>query len=61
MIEREYDPPLTPLGVQQAIETAQFMQKYLEENEYTEVIIESSPFLRSMQTAAELANVLGHK
>lgn len=61
MIEREYDPPLTPLGVQQAIETAEFLQKHLEQNGYTTVVIESSPYLRSMQTAAETAKVLGHK
>ena len=42
------DPPLTPLGIEQAKDQALYLKEYLEANEYTEVVIETSPFLRTM-------------
>lgn len=52
------DPPLTPLGIEQAKDTANYLKQFLTENEYTHVVIEASPFLRTMQTAATVAKVL---
>ena len=37
------------------------MKEYLEKNNYTNIVVETSPYLRSLQTAAETAKVLGHK
>ena len=53
------DPPLTPLGFQQAEEQAEYLKKVLTERVYTKVVIEAAPFLRTMQTAATFARVLG--
>ncbi|HMP73346.1 MAG TPA: histidine phosphatase family protein [Kiritimatiellia bacterium] len=50
---RPHDPPLAAQGVQQARETAAFLAK-----EGVEVIY-TSPFLRTVQTAGELAKRLG--
>ena len=50
--ERPYDPPLTPDGVQQARETARRLAGLGIRH------IFCSPFLRTLQTAAEIANVL---
>lgn len=52
------DPPLTPLGIEQAKDQALYLKEYLKANEYTDVVIESSPFLRTMQTAAVVAKEL---
>lgn len=57
-VEDLNDPPLTPLGIDQAKDTANYLKQYLEKNEYTHVVIEASPFLRTMQTAATVAKVL---
>ena len=38
-----------------------FLKNYLEDNGYSEVHVESSPYLRSLQTAAETARELGQK
>ena len=54
------DPPLTPLGVQQAEETGRFFKGYLERHPYLDrVVLETSPFMRTMQTAAGIGRVLG--
>lgn len=47
-VENMLDPPLTPLGWRQAADTGHFLKEYFENNGYTEVIIETSPFLRTM-------------
>ena len=52
------DPPLTSLGKDQAKQTGLFLKKYLDENDYTHIFIESSPYLRALQTASEVAQVL---
>ena len=53
-----HDPILTPVGVQQAAETGKFLADYLKENKYDEVILESSPFIRTLMTAAQIAKAL---
>ena len=46
--------------MQQAEETGRFFKDYLESHPYLEkVVIETSPFMRTMQTAAGIARVLG--
>lgn len=60
-VENMLDPPLTPLGWRQAADTGHFLKEYFENNGYTEVIIETSPFLRTMQTASTVAKILGVK
>ena len=52
------DPPLTPLGVQQATETGYFFKKYLTTHKFDEVKIECSPYIRTMMTGAAIARVL---
>ena len=65
IIRNEVDPPLTELGLEQAVETGLFLRKYLQEVEkeigkkFDSVILESSPFIRSMATAAQIAKPLG--
>ena len=58
-IEQMSDPPLTPLGINQAKECGAFFKKYLEDNGYTKIIVQSSPYLRCLQTAAETCKILG--
>ena len=60
------DAPLTPLGHEQAKESGVFIMKKLDElrKEYNVeplVEIECSPFIRCMQTAAGISEVLGLK
>ena len=55
----KYDPPLTPLGVQQASETGKFFVEYLKTHKFDQVVIESSPFIRTMMTASAIARELG--
>lgn len=55
------DPPLTPLGVTQVEETGIYLKRYIEENKFDEVVIECSPFIRTVQTAAIIAKAVGHK
>ena len=60
------DAPLTPLGHEQAKESGVFIMKKLDEirKEYNvepKVEIECSPFIRCMQTAAGISEVLGLK
>ena len=47
-MEEVNDPGLTPLGIQQSKETAQFLKAYLAENGYEDIVIESSPYLRAL-------------
>lgn len=58
-VEKIKDPPLTPLGITQSIETGIFLQEYLNQKEISHVQIISSPYLRSMQTASESARIFG--
>ena len=57
-VEDMNDPPLTPLGIDQAKDTANYLKNYLHHNDFTHIVIEASPFLRTMQTAATVAKVL---
>ena len=57
-IEQMSDPPLTPLGIEQAKECGVFFKKHLEEQGYTKIIIQSSPYLRCLQTAAQTCKIL---
>ena len=58
-IEQFLDPPLTPQGFEQAQDTGLHFKKYLAEHGYDSIVIESSPFLRTMQTASIVAKHLG--
>ena len=51
------DPPLTPEGFKQATLTGQFLSSYFQQNnmKFDKVIIETSPFIRTMQTAGQIA------
>ena len=60
-IEEKQDPGLTPLGINQAIETGIYLKEYLFKNKYDIILIESSPYLRCLQTAKEVANILDVK
>ena len=53
------DPPLTHLGFSQAQVTGKYLYKLLEEGQYEAIVIETSPFLRTMETAAAIAIELG--
>ena len=56
------DPPLTPQGVKEAIVTGNFLKEHFSDNSYhfDKVIIECSPFLRCMMTAAQIAKIFGN-
>ena len=58
-VDNEYDPPLTKLGISQAHVCGQYLRKYLERGGYDRMVIEASPFLRCMETAAAIAKELG--
>ena len=53
------DSPLTQLGISQAHICGQHQKAYLKEHGYSHIIIESSPFLRCLETAAAFAKELG--
>ena len=55
----KYDPPLTPLGVQQATETGRFFKEYLKTHKFDDIVIECSPFIRTMMTGAAIAKEIG--
>lgn len=59
VIEEKIDPPLSYRGLEIATETGIGLKKYLRENNYTQVKIFSSPFLRSLQTASRVAKEVG--
>ena len=60
----DHDPPLTMTGIQQAMHAGNYVKKRLKsvEQEYQtkfcEIKIESSPFLRCLQTGAMVAKAL---
>ncbi|TNV75894.1 hypothetical protein FGO68_gene876 [Halteria grandinella] len=53
----KHDPPLTDTGIQQAFETGQALKKMLAA--YDTIIIECSPFIRTMMTAANIVKGMG--
>ncbi|CDW74263.1 UNKNOWN [Stylonychia lemnae] len=53
-----YDPPLTDTGFQQAKETGEHLKEYIRNNKFDKIILEVSPFLRTIQTATEIAKAL---
>ena len=57
------DPPLSSLGIKQSHITGQYLKKWFEMNEmeFDKIIIESSPFIRTLQTANSIASELGVK
>ena len=57
-VENHHDCPLTHLGVSQAHVTGQFLRDYLDQNGFERVIIESSPLVRTLETAAAIAHEL---
>ena len=58
-IENIYDCPLTYLGVSQAHITGQYLKQYLARGNYQRIILESSPLLRTLETATAIAKELG--
>ena len=60
VFKNKFDPPLTPLGIEQATATGKYLKEFFEQKgwSFDNIIIESSPFLRSMQTAAWVAHEL---
>ena len=60
VFKNQFDPPLTPLGIEQATATGKFLKEFFDSKGwcFDKIIIESSPFLRSMQTAAWVAHEL---
>ena len=57
-VENKYDCPLSYLGASQAHVTGQYLRMVLNANGYEKIIIESSPFLRTLETAAIIASEL---
>ena len=55
----ESDTPLTKLGVAQAHVCGQNLKKFFATNHFDKIVIESSPFLRTLETAAGIAHELG--
>lgn len=55
------DPPLSTRGDRQAAFTGQYLKSYFEKRnmKFDKIVIESSPFLRCLQTANEAAVALG--
>ena len=47
-IEESQDPPLTPDGLHEAALTGEYLKNYLKSQNFTNIIIESSPYLRSL-------------
>eukprot|EP00347_Sterkiella_histriomuscorum_P018253 403346213 len=55
-----FDPPITDEGIAQAIHTGKYFKTLLnEQGPFTQVKVESSPFLRSLMTASYIAKQLG--
>ena len=53
------DPPLSELGIKQAIDTGNYLKNNFDVNKYSQIVIESSPYLSAMMTAAQIASILG--
>ena len=50
------DPPLTKVGVAQAILTGQFLKEYFENKiKPNKIVIKTSPFIRCIMTACAIA------
>ena len=58
-VENPHDCPLTNLGVSQAHVTGQYLKEYLSRGGYSDIVLESSPLLRTLETAAAIAHELG--
>ena len=54
-IEFPWDPPLTHAGEAQARMTGDYLKKILQDHGYEYIVIESSPWIRTLQTAAAIA------
>ena len=57
-VEIDGDPPLTRNGIDQAQKTGEYLKEVLSQRGFTKFVIYSSPFLRCLQTASEVATVL---
>ena len=59
--DNEFDPPLTELGIKQAQGTGKYLANYLKKNglSFDKVMVESSPFVRTLMTAGQIAPYLG--
>ena len=57
------DPPITPNGLKQSLKTGQFLKEHFERKctTFDKIIIECSPYLRSMMTAGQIAKALDIK
>lgn len=57
----DVDPPLSRRGDRQAAFTGKYLKEYFEKHnmKFDKIVIESSPFLRCIQTASEVAVALG--
>ena len=60
-IEIPQDPPITANGFELARATGEYLKDWINKFGYTEIKIVSSPFIRTLQTAAEVARVLGEE
>ena len=59
LIENEVDPHMTKAGAEMAKKTGQHLKQYLYENQFEMAVIESSPWLRCLQTASIIAKEIG--
>ena len=61
----DHDPPLTVNGLEQAKHTGRYLQRRIPELEkqfdikFDEIVVETSPWVRTLQTASQVAQVLG--
>lgn len=58
-IELPWDPPLTHEGEAQARLTGDHLKKVIKEHKYKFIVIEASPWIRTLQTAAAIAQQIG--
>lgn len=60
-VSNKVDPPLTEKGLDQAQQAGESLKVWFEENDmkFDKVIISSSPFIRCMMTASQIAKALG--
>ena len=61
--QHKFDAPLTPTGMTQGKATGQYLNEYFKKNKFKfdKIIVESSPFLRCMMTAGQIAPEIGTK
>lgn len=57
----EIDPPITVRGLTQAANTGKFLKKYFSDYDmkFDQVVIKTSPFIRTIMTATQIAKELG--